>query len=99
MMKNNISIDIEEDVLVDKLVDELVKPTKAIILYNDDHNSFPHVINCLRKYCKHSGEQAEQVAMIVHNVGKCDVKHGSLEELKPVHEALLENGLTSRIEE
>lgn len=88
----------EVDEQVDQAVEELINPTKAIILYNDDYNTFPHVIECLRKYCGHSMEQAEQCALIIHYNGKCDVKSGTYDKLKPVCEALLENGLTAKIE-
>lgn len=92
-----IEPEIQQD--IDLALDELINPTKALILYNDDHNTFEHVIECLIKYCDHSMEQAEQCTMLVHYKGKCDVKHGSYDKLKPVCEALLENGLTAKIEE
>ena len=79
-------------------IKEMVNPTKAILLYNDDVNSFEHVIECLILYCNHSIEQAEQIASIVHNNGKCDVKHGSQKKLKPIYEALQENHLSVKIE-
>lgn len=84
----------EEDVLE---ATEVVK-APAIILYNDDVNSFEHVIDCLIKYCNHQPEQAHQCAFIVHNNGKCDVKHGEYEKLKPIYEALLDAGLSAKIE-
>lgn len=84
---------------LDILLREVVQETKAIIVYNDDHNTFDHVITCFIKYCGHTPVQAEQCAFIIHNKGKCDVKHGSYDKLKPVCEALLENGLTAKIEE
>lgn len=71
----------------------------AIILYNDDVNTFDHVIHCLIKYCKHNDEQAEQCAMIVHYKGKCQVKNGAEIELKPICKALLDKGLSAVIEE
>jgi len=71
----------------------------AIILYNDDVNTFDHVIHCLVKYCKHSDEQAEQCAMIVHYIGKCQVKNGTEIELTPICKALLNQGLSAAIEE
>lgn len=71
---------------------------KDLILYNDDHNTFEHVINMLIKYCDHSEIQAEQCAWIVHNNGKCSVKRGEYNQLKPMCEALLEAGLTAKIE-
>lgn len=72
--------------------------TKSIVIYNDDVNSFEWVIICLMKKCSHSIEQAEQCAHIIHNNGKCSVKNGSLEKLKPVHQSLLDAGLSSQIE-
>lgn len=89
----------EESVMIDELVKELVSKTKVIILYNDDHNTFEHVIACLIKYCEHTLIQAEQCAHIVHYKGKTDVKHGDLKKLKPIYEALQENGLSVKIEE
>lgn len=89
--------EIEHD--LDILIQEVTAKTKAIILYNDDYNTFDHVINCLVKYCDHNPIQAEQCALLVHHTGRCDVKHGSYDKLKPMCEALLENGLTAKIEE
>ncbi len=71
---------------------------KDLILYNDDHNTFEHVINMLVKYCDHSKIQGEQCAYIVHHNGKCSVKRGEYKKLKPICEALLEGGLTAEIE-
>ena len=90
---------IEETPDLDQILDKLLKPNKAIILYNDDHNDMNHVISCLIKYCEHSVEQAHQCTFIVHNNGKYAVKHGPYEKLKPICEALLENQLTAKIEE
>lgn len=73
-------------------------PGLSIILYNDEVNTFDHVIQCLIKYCKHSAEQAEQCAWITHFKGKCEVKRGSLDELKPPCEALQDQGLSALIE-
>lgn len=87
----------EEDILVE----ELIKDTKQnkIVIFNDEVNSFEHVILCLITYCKHTLEQAEQCAWIIHSKGKYSVKTGSFEKLLPVCEALVENGLNAKIEE
>lgn len=69
-----------------------------LVLFNDDVNTFDHVINMLVKYCKHEPMQAEQCAYIVHYNGKCDVKNGSYEELEPVCTALLDAGLSAEIQ-
>lgn len=89
----------EESTMIDELVKELISKTKVIILYNDDHNTFDHVIRCLMKYCGHTMTQAEQCATIVHYNGKTDIKHGDLKKLQPIYEALQEAGLSVKIEE
>tara|TARA_B100001063_G_C16444561_1_gene395225 strand:- start:212 stop:520 length:309 start_codon:yes stop_codon:yes gene_type:complete len=68
-----------------------------IILYNDDVNTFDHVIRCLIKICEHTFMQAEQCAYLVHFTGKCIVKTGSLEDLSPRCTALLNEGLSAEI--
>ena len=73
------------------------KTVPKIVLYNDDVNSFDHVINSLVKYCKHSPVQAEQCAHIVHYNGKCMVKTGNIAKLKPICSALLDKGLSAEI--
>lgn len=82
----------------DLLLAEEVQESNEIVLYNDDYNTFEHVINCLVRYCKHHPYQAEQCAYIVHHNGKCSVKNGSFKELRPICEALLEKGLSAKIE-
>ena len=69
-----------------------------LVLYNDDHNTFDHVINCLVEYCKHDVYQAEQCAWIVHTKGKCAVKSGEYALLEPLCTALLDKGLSAQIE-
>lgn len=76
----------------------LVKPTHTIILYNDNVNTFEHVIEMLMAYCDHKPEQAEQCAYIVHYNGKCSVKNGEYTKLEPICSALLDKGLSAQIE-
>jgi ATP-dependent Clp protease adaptor protein ClpS len=70
----------------------------GLILYNDDVNTFDHVINSLVKICKHEPLQAEQCAWIVHLNGKCKVKNGNFNELEPLCIALLDRGISATIE-
>ena len=86
-----------EKVQVDVLVEELTDVNNEIVLYNDDVNTFDHVIDTLIRVCDHSSEQAEQCAILVHYKGKCTVKTGSLDELKPQCTQLLEAGLSAEI--
>ena len=88
--------DTESDVLL--APEEVEISGKQIILYNDDFNTFDHVIDSLIKICKHEPTQAEQCAYIVHYHGKCSVKNGSYDDLEPQCTALLERGLNAEIE-
>lgn len=72
---------------------EEVVENKDLIVLNDDYNTFEHVINTLIKVCKHSPEQAEQCTLIIHYKGKCSVKKGSYEELKPKRDAICDAGI------
>ena len=83
----------EEDVALMEDEDEVYK----LVLWNDDVNTFDYVIECLIEICGHTLEQAEQCTMLVHYKGKCTVKTGALEKLKPMHQALLDKGLSSEI--
>jgi ATP-dependent Clp protease adaptor protein ClpS len=68
-----------------------------IVLFNDDVNTFDHVIDTLIRVCEHTNEQAEQCAILVHYKGRCTVKTGSYEELEPQCSSLLEAGLSAEI--
>ena len=68
-----------------------------IILFNDDVNTFDHVIDSLIDVCEHTSEQAEQCAYLVHYKGKCAVKTGEYKELKPRCSRLLTLGLSAEI--
>lgn len=78
---------------------EDVASGSAIVVYNDDVNTFDHVIYCLEKYCDHTPEQAEQCSLIIHFKGKCAVKLGGFEELLPICDALCRKGLSAVVEE
>jgi len=76
---------------------EAVSINNEIVLYNDDVNTFDHVIETLIHVCSHTAEQAEQCAILVHYKGKCTVKTGSYDELTPQCTALLQAGLSAEI--
>ena len=79
-------------------VEELLNNNNEIILFNDDVNTFDHVIETLIKICHHEPLQAEQCALLVHYTGKCAVKTGSMTELVPICSALLDAGLSAEIQ-
>lgn len=78
-------------------VKEIITKNNEIVLYNDDVNTFDHVIETLMRVCEHTPEQAEQCSLIVHYNGKCTVKTGPLDKLKPQCTQLLEAGLSAEI--
>ena len=87
-----------EKVQEEVLVAEAIGVNNEIVLHNDDVNTFDHVIDTLIRVCEHTSEQAEQCAILVHYKGRCTVKTGSYEELKPQCSSLLDAGLSAEIE-
>jgi ATP-dependent Clp protease adaptor protein ClpS len=70
---------------------------QAIIVFNDDVNTFDHVIDTFVDILKHSSEQAEQCAWIIHTKGKCKVKNGDYDLLEPLCTAILDRGISAEI--
>lgn len=68
-----------------------------LVVFNDDVNTFDHVIDTLIRVCGHTTEQAEQCTLIIHYKGKCTVKNGTLDFLKPMRDAICEAGIDGRI--
>ncbi len=87
----------EIDVLEQIEISEKTTLNNEIVLYNDDVNTFDHVIETLIIVCEHTAEQAEQCAILVHYTGKCTVKTGSMKELVPKCLLLLDAGLSAEI--
>lgn len=86
-----------EKALEELLLEEEVLTQNEIVLFNDEVNTFDHVIETLIYACEHTAEQAEQCSIIVHHNGKCTVKTGLLDDLKPRCTMLLEAGLSAEI--
>ncbi|WP_445381569.1 ATP-dependent Clp protease adaptor ClpS [Robiginitalea sp. IMCC43444] len=87
----------KERLLESLQVEELEKHLNEIVLFNDEVNTFDHVIQTLIEVCDHSPEQAEQCSLIVHHNGKCTVKTGEYDDLKPRCSRLLQAGLSAEI--
>jgi ATP-dependent Clp protease adaptor protein ClpS len=79
------------------LFEEGLVNQNEIVLFNDDVNTFDHVIDTLIAVCQHTPEQAEQCSIIVHHNGKCTVKTGDIKDLKPRCSKLLQAGLSAEI--
>lgn len=88
---NEFQIEPKEEKKIDS------KINKELVLFNDDIHTFDFVIEALVKVCKHTTEQAEQSAYIVHFNGQCSVKNGPLDKLKPMKEALIDRDLRAKL--
>lgn len=76
----------------------VLKKIYQLIVWNDEVNTFEHVIEALIDICEHSPEQAEQCAMIIHTKGKYAVKNGDYNDLKPLCEAITDRGIGATVE-
>lgn len=85
----------QEQTTVELLEEDI--DVKDLIVFNDDFNTFEHVINTLIRVCKHPQEQAEQCTWLIHYKGKCAVKSGSYEELKPLKDGICDVGIDAKI--
>ena len=68
-----------------------------LIVYNDDYNTFDHVIETLMRVCNHTRHQAEQCTHIIHFRGKCCVKEGTYLKLLPMHRGITSVGIQAEI--
>lgn len=81
----------------EQLVKSISEETKSLIIFNDDVNTFDFVIESIVKVCKHELVQAEQCTWIIHHNGKCAVKNGAFDNLKPLQDAFCERGIDAKI--
>jgi ATP-dependent Clp protease adaptor protein ClpS len=90
-----------EETITKKRTDKKEKDSLAwtLILWNDDVNTFDHVIKSLIDICGHTREQAEQCAYLVHTKGKCDIKKGTYDELYYIKQRLNERLLEVTLEQ
>nr|WP_294896465.1 ATP-dependent Clp protease adaptor ClpS [uncultured Pedobacter sp.] len=87
----------EETFTLDEILTSL-KVIHRLILWNDDVNSFDHVIYCLMKYLDYSENQAEKIAWTVHNEGKCAILEGSFTEMEVYRKILQQEGLSVTVD-
>ncbi|MFO7852209.1 MAG: ATP-dependent Clp protease adaptor ClpS [Bacteroidota bacterium] len=69
----------------------------TLILFNDDYNTFDHVIESLVEICGHDPVQAEQCALIAHHKGSCEVKFGRKRVLLSMQTGLLDRNLSCEV--
>lgn len=77
---------------------EKIATLRTIVVYNDDVNTFDHVIKCFTTILKMNETTAIMSAYTIDQEGKCDVRTGSYNELEPFALALLNQQLSAKIE-
>jgi ATP-dependent Clp protease adaptor protein ClpS len=96
-LKPHEHITTREEHDVDVMDDEMFQ--YHLIVWNDEINTFEWVIKTLIEVCNHDKEQAEQCTLIIHNKGKCSVKTGEYDTLKPLCDGITDRGIGATIEE
>ncbi len=86
-----------EETVVDVLDEVVETDVHNLIVFNDEVNTFDHVIDTLIDVCKHTPEQAEQCTLLIHYKGKCSVKNGSWEELVPMRNEICRRGISAEV--
>ena len=93
-----MTVETQEETYTLEEVLAAVTPSHRLILWNDDTNSFDHVINCLVKHLQYQVAEAEGIAWKVHTEGKCAVLEGSYTEVEVYRKILKSEGLTVSVE-
>ena len=87
----------EETFTLDEILASVKEPNR-LILWNDETNTFEHVIHCLMYHLQYTEKQAEKIAWKVHTEGKCAVLEGSYTEMEIYRKILKAEGLTVSVE-
>ena len=98
MRTNTVCAEQTNEAIETGVLDTLVT-SYNLIVWNDDVNTFDWVIETLVEVCRHTHEQAEQCAYIIHFQGKYAVKQGDYDTLNPMREAIIDRGINATIEE
>jgi ATP-dependent Clp protease adaptor protein ClpS len=93
-----MSTEVQEETLTLEEILSSLKELHRLILWNDDVNTFDHVIFCMMKYLDYTENQSEKIAWKVHNDGKCAILEGSFTEVEVYRKILQQEGLTVIVE-
>ncbi|MBS1626770.1 MAG: ATP-dependent Clp protease adaptor ClpS [Bacteroidetes bacterium] len=93
-LTNNNTSELNETAIADTIASSM-----NLVVWNDEVNTFEWVIETLIEVCNHTTEQAEQCTLLIHFKGKCAVKTGDYNTLKPMCDAITERGINATIEE
>ncbi|MCU0352186.1 MAG: ATP-dependent Clp protease adaptor ClpS [Cytophagales bacterium] len=87
--------DTETEVLEEQATEEA--EMWNLVVFNDDVNTFDHVIETLIEVCEHEPEQAEQCTWIIHFKGKCTVKTGAFDKMAVMRNAICNRGISAEV--
>lgn len=73
--------------------------THKVILHNDKKNTFTYVMACLIRFCEHHPTQAEQCALLAHEMGKCTIKSGEFLQMLELSETLRNLDVKTSVEQ
>lgn len=93
-----MSVEITQETYTLEEILASVKESHRLILWNDEINTFDHVIYCLMHHLQYTEGEAERIAWKVHNEGKCAILEGSYTEMEIYRKILKAEGLTVSVE-
>ncbi|MVZ62225.1 ATP-dependent Clp protease adaptor ClpS [Sphingobacterium humi] len=93
-----MSVEVETEAFTLEEILAVTKESNRLILWNDDVNTFDHVIECLMHYLQYGEEEASRIAWTVHTKGKCAILEGSYTEMEIYRKILKSEGLSVSIE-
>ena len=82
----------------DELIETTTDEPALLIVFNDDFNTFDHVINCFVKICKLTTDEAISKTFFIHYNGQDVVQKGYFETMKSMKDALTIEGLTAVVQ-
>ena len=93
-----MGVEVEQETYTLEEILATTKPSNRLILWNDEVNTFDHVIHCLMRYLQYSESEAARIAWTVHNKGKCVILEGSHTEMEIYRKILKTERLTVTVE-
>ncbi|MGO1520963.1 MAG: ATP-dependent Clp protease adaptor ClpS [Sphingobacterium sp.] len=93
-----MGVEVEQETYTLEEILAATKTSNRLILWNDEINTFEHVIHCLMLYLQYSESEASRIAWTVHTKGKCVVLEGSYTEMEVYRKILKTEKLTVSIE-
>ncbi len=85
------------ELLEEEIIETDTDKGYSLVVYNDDVNTFDHVIQTLIEVCHHTRQQAEQCTYIIHYKEKCTVKEGSERKLTEMKKNIHEKGINAKV--